>query len=627
MQQGRLLARSLPGLASAFAVIVCVMLAGMEVWREWSTYSSDIADAELRSANLSRSLAQHAEDSVELADVMVMAIVERVEVAGTSPEAIERLNRFVSLRALEQSRVEALTIYDERGRPMTSSLGTLPQATSIFDREYFQHHLTSPDRGSFLGRPVRSRANDGWIITVSRRLQRPDGRFAGVAVATIPVAYFTTFYQRFRIGRDGEMILLRRDGPVLAHLPADDLYPSIDLGGSAELARMTQASSGNLTFVDRTDGIERVAGFQSGERFPLIFAVALGRNEILANWKRAAALRVSIVVALMLLVAMMGGRLASHMRRRQEVEAALAASEENFRLMAENSSDLLCTISHDGIRRYASPSAMRLLGRRPDELVGMAVLDMMHPDDRQLAAAQVEELRSGRIEQATFTFRTRHKDGRELWIESSAKIASQPGQAECLIAVSRDITERKRLEGQLAALARLDGLTGISNRRVFDDALACTWADAARSNAPVSLLLLDIDHFKGFNDSYGHRAGDECLRCVAQVVAGTASRPEDVVARYGGEEFAVVLPGTDMHGAMAVAERIRGAVQGMQRAHKGNPPAGLVTVSVGVASARPQASPQTTADLVEAADQALYRAKRKGRNRVEAATLRVANAA
>lgn len=194
----------------------------------------------------------------------------------------------------------------------------------------------------------------------------------------------------------------------------------------------------------------------------------------------------------------------------------------------------------------------------------------------------------------------------------------------------RQLAIRERLEQQLhmagedlaqanmelSALALKDGLTQLANRRAFDAALAREHARARRKDTPLSLIILDVDWFKKFNDTYGHQAGDECLQKIAVILAENVTRQTDLAARYGGEEFVILLPDTDLEGAMVVAERIRGAVHGLGIAHAPGTE-GRVTISAGIASFVPRLAPGAPpAELIRDADTVLYESKQRGRNRV-----------
>ncbi|MBP2230279.1 diguanylate cyclase domain-containing protein [Azospirillum agricola] len=174
----------------------------------------------------------------------------------------------------------------------------------------------------------------------------------------------------------------------------------------------------------------------------------------------------------------------------------------------------------------------------------------------------------------------------------------------------------KRQADLLRSLSFLDGLTGIANRRRFDEAMAREWRRCGRAQQPMSLILLDVDHFKAYNDHYGHQAGDECLRAVAELLAERVQRPCDLVARYGGEEFVCLLPETSSAGAGQVAERLRAAVADCGIPHAQSPVAPHITISLGVATMTPEVG-SVPDRLAQTADQMLYQAKRAGRNRVQ----------
>jgi diguanylate cyclase (GGDEF)-like protein len=206
------------------------------------------------------------------------------------------------------------------------------------------------------------------------------------------------------------------------------------------------------------------------------------------------------------------------------------------------------------------------------------------------------------------------KVGRRLYLAIDAgPIYDDSGDLIAVVETLRDITVQKQAQTDLEALATCDGLTGLANRRCFDERLTIEARRGLRDQAPLSLLMIDIDCFKPYNDTYGHQKGDECLRAVAQTIAKTLWRASDFPARYGGEEFAIVMPNTPLSGAMLIAERLRKAVDDLGIVHGASTVSDHVTLSIGgVVALALGPSPER---LVASADAALYRAKREGRNR------------
>jgi diguanylate cyclase (GGDEF)-like protein/PAS domain S-box-containing protein len=246
-----------------------------------------------------------------------------------------------------------------------------------------------------------------------------------------------------------------------------------------------------------------------------------------------------------------------------------------FREIAENSGDILLRVGTDACINYVSPSSLPVLGWRPDEMLGHGPASFIFEEDVPIVAAAIAS--GGRREGSTTQMRMKRKDGTLVWVEArNRRIHEKDGRrvGETIVIV-RDITERKALEDRLAAMAHTDGLTGIANRRAFDEALAREWSRTLRTGSQLSLLLMDIDHFKSFNDHLGHQVGDDCLRAVASAIAGLARRPNDLAARYGGEELALILADTDLAGAIQIAEAARSGVEGLLIPHAGG--AGYVT--------------------------------------------------
>jgi diguanylate cyclase (GGDEF)-like protein/PAS domain S-box-containing protein len=300
-------------------------------------------------------------------------------------------------------------------------------------------------------------------------------------------------------------------------------------------------------------------------------------------------------------------------------------NKTDFRFLAENSADVLCLITSDLVLHYVSPSSLGVLGWKPEELVGKRPSAFVVAEEMPGLQELSKRNRSPEGEDVAATVRARKKDGTSIWIEINPRVLRDPVTKEALesVIVMRDVTERKLLEERLALLAMTDGLTGIANRRAFDEALEREWKRTMRYGTQVSLLLMDIDQFKEFNDHYGHQVGDDCLRAVAQAATG-AVRGSDLVARYGGEELALILPQVDVAGAWEAAEKVRAVIEALGIPHQGNPESGgVVTVSVGAATAlaRTGGTMRMPEGLLQAADHALYRAKHGGKNRVEGGML------
>lgn len=246
--------------------------------------------------------------------------------------------------------------------------------------------------------------------------------------------------------------------------------------------------------------------------------------------------------------------------------------------------------------------------------------ERMHPEDREwVVNFCVAQSQSGLDHEADYRALTR--DGCYVWIRDVVHVLrNAAGEVEALVGFMFDISERKQteqkllqLQKQLEELSYQDGLTGVANRRMFDNRLQMEWSNAQRNSLPLSLILLDIDYFKQYNDHYGHVRGDDCLKSVGQALSGAAVRPRDLLARYGGEEFVLLLPETDAQAAAQVAERCRQLIreQNIQHAHSQVAP--LLTISLGVGTLVPGPFDQPEAFL-ERVDSLLYKAKHQGRD-------------
>jgi len=316
--------------------------------------------------------------------------------------------------------------------------------------------------------------------------------------------------------------------------------------------------------------------------------------------------------------------------RKRAVEEKLREIVALHQLVTENSRDVIILADFDGHRSYVSAAASRLYGWRPEELLGQKSLDLVHPADREQVHVVMSSLRAG-VETGMVECRVRKADESYLWVEASLKVIVDPitGKPTGILNMVRDISDRKAAEAKLKdayraleAMAITDALTHLANRRHFDQYLTAEWRRAIRDRTPLSLLLLDVDEFKAYNDTYGHLRGDSLLKQVAEAAQEVVTRTGDLVARFGGEEFAIVLPNTCNQGAMEVAAEVCDAVRQRRLPHEATP-LSYLTISIGCATLVPQRG-QHAATLIQLADDALYAAKKNGRNQVCNASARLA---
>ena len=246
--------------------------------------------------------------------------------------------------------------------------------------------------------------------------------------------------------------------------------------------------------------------------------------------------------------------------------------------------------------------------------------ERMHPEDREwVVNFCVSQSKAGTDHEADYRALT--KDGNYVWIRDVVHVMrNADGEVEALIGFMFDISERKKTEAKLIDLQKeletlsfKDGLTGVANRRMFDSIMTSEWANAKLNHQPLSVIMLDIDYFKQYNDHYGHIQGDDCLKRVANILSSATRRSRDFFARFGGEEFILVLPETDELNAINIAERCRTLICKERIPHEKSEVIPMITVSLGVGTVTPTDNDDPIR-FIEEVDRRLYQAKQRGRN-------------
>ncbi|MGH8334514.1 MAG: sensor domain-containing diguanylate cyclase, partial [Pseudomonas sp.] len=427
--------------------------------------------------------------------LVLTSLVDWIQADGYGAVQLPRLQKTFARRVLALDQLHGIFLFDKQGQWVVTSFEDLPRGAGVTDRDYFKFHQQNVSTVAHIGPAIRSRQNGEWIIPVSKRINDKNGKFQGVLLAGIKMAYFDQFFKSFSIDDNGSMFLGLTDGTLLARRPFVESLIGTSLAKSEIFEKLLpNAPSGNAMFSSLVDGVVRLYGYRQLDTYPLVVSAASSRESILKDWNDTA-FRSTVIVALVVLgVGLFGWMFLYQVRVGEQVEADLRKAKEALKLIATH-----------------------------------------------------------------------------------------------------------------------DSLTGLANRRLFEGALDIEFGRGARQSSSLSLIMLDIDYFKRYNDAYGHVAGDHCLAEVARAVKGCCHRKADLAVRYGGEEFAVLLPDTDIHGAMVIAEQVRRSVMDKNIIHSGSP-SGFVTVSLGCYSFVPTGRDSMEV-FIERADAALYQAKHSGRNR------------
>jgi len=488
--------------AKLFVVVVCLIIVILEAWSAWRAYEVATDEAIRNASNMALALTQHADQSFKEIDVVLLGIQEHMEYDGPGVAGRRRTHEFMVASVAAVPQLAGLMVYDETGLAIGTSQATLEHR--YIQDDYFLHHQRLRTDQAYIGKPMRSRTNGQWIVTMSRRVNHADGSFAGVVVADVDLSHFQRYYEQFAIGRDGAILFGLNEGTVIYRQPLLSYSIGLDISKSALVTNyLSKAEQGSFELRSPRDDIVRLTSFQHCSLYPLFVAVALAKDDVLEDWTRRVWIRGIAVTLLLIIIAYGGNRL-----------VAQVAGRENAELEA-------------------------------------------------------------------ITART----------------------------------ELERLYRTLEAQSQKDGLTDVFNRRYFDAALTAELARLNRSGESLSLIMVDVDHFKRYNDTYGHAAGDICLKQVAAALNSVARRQGDIVARYGGEEFALILPNCNAASASAISSRLVQAVRALNIPHEGSS-VGHVTISVGAASLASGKGAQVDArELIDTADAALYRAKEQGRDR------------
>lgn len=537
--------------------------------------------------------------------------------------------------------VAGFRIIDASGNLLGAS-GTSPQPANFSDRSYFRALAAGSGQALYFSEVMTDKLSGHPLLVVALPVRDAFGGLLGVVVAPLDLGYLGQMFDAINVGAKG-VVAVRRldDGRLILRRPAiPDSVNRTVANNPLQMRVEAGEKQGTVRFRARLDDVERIYGFQRVGDYPLYVAAGLATADYLAEWRQTLVVAVMSGLLLFLSLSLVLIRLLRAENEEEATASKLMESEARYRMLAENSQDVIWTLDIPTRRyTYVSPSIADMCGYLPEELVGQPVDARLTPESAARVARDIDQ-RLRRIAAGDKTagvvvneLEQICKDGKVISTEIvSSYLLDTDGVAQTILGITRNVSERKaaevalretnrqlharieeigRLQVALQELAVRDSLTGLYNRRYLDETLEREVSRARREGNPLSLVMLDIDHFKRVNDTYGHQVGDEALRMLATTLLADI-RAEDVACRYGGEEFLILLPNMPLETATLRAEAWRKAVAGLA-VGLGNFHIAF-TVSLGVA-AYPEHG-KTPDDLTRCADQALYRAKNEGRNRI-----------
>jgi diguanylate cyclase (GGDEF)-like protein/PAS domain S-box-containing protein len=569
-----------------------------------------------------------------LASVRYRMVTGDVSAAAADRQALPAQ---LKLLADAMPGVRVMQVMDQNGNIVAASRGELV-GRNFRERAYFRTASTTAD-GSMLHISPPFQSSLGTFTTVvSRAMLGDDGKLAGVVTASLDPDYFEIVLRSALYSADARATVAHGQGPIIVSSPNRDAIPGLNLDQPASMFRthmqskaMSSVHEGKLvgTGESRLLAMRTISPDTLRMDHPLVVRVSRSTSEVLQPWHTE-----TRVDALLLLL---GGGTAAlwlyvHQRRRSALEqarkAVVVAERESARRLefGLRGADL-------GLWEWDLKTDTVTVNAREMDMLGYPPATaplapdfwrtLTHPDEHEALKAVIKAHLQGKTPGYRIEHRYRHRDGHWVWVLDNAMVMERDhrGRPLRVVGTHLDISERKRSQfaleranAQLQALSLTDGLTGVANRRQFDQALAAEWTRAERQHHPLALLMIDVDHFKRYNDRLGHPAGDACLRTVAQVLSACLRQPMERLARYGGEEFAVLLLGVDEQVGAQVAQRCLQAVAGARLPHPDSPTGPYVSVSIGVAGVQP-APNEKPERLVQDADSALYSAKENGRGR------------
>ena len=432
----------------AGAVLVVLGVIALTSWMLWDAHRAAWESAVRSQENVATAFEQDIARNLETYDLSLQAAIEGLRLDYIWKVSPAERHLILFDRAASAKHLGAILVLDERGNPLADSRDA-DTGINLGDRDYFLVHRDNPDVGLYISAPFRSRLTGQWSIGLSRRLNKPDGSFAGVVVGTLRLGFFRDLFDSVDLSPDVRIGLFQPDRRMVIGRPFAEANIGRDFSVAPLWRAYARSHQGVFEDASALDSIRRLFVYRQIGNYPLVLSVGVGTETIFAEWRQKAIL-VGLAIAVLIAVAtVLGVRFLSELRRRDRAEREARESEHRYRLLADNSTDTIIRLDLSGVRRYVSPACRALLGFEPEEMLDIPLLAHVHPDDRPEAERALAALRAG-AESVIVPGRLRHKDGHYVWVEGSMRLITDPGTREReIVSVVRDISARKSWEEEL----------------------------------------------------------------------------------------------------------------------------------------------------------------------------------
>jgi len=430
------------------AAILCGII-GLTSWRLFDTREMAIDSAYQVSQNLASTLEVEIRRDLETYALSLQAVADGLKMPEIDTLSPKLRDAILFDNSSHAPQYGSILVIDEHGKLKLSSTARLPPGYDLSDRDFFKTHRDNPDLGIRLSAPYYQTLNGDGLLVLSRRINYPDGRFAGIVTGALRLKYVEQLFHGIKIDNGAWITLLMTDGTIIARTPHRDQDVGRTISNLPIVQHFVRARAGQFEAADVANGETRLFVYKQVGDSPLLIIVSVPKAAVLVDWWHKAVIICVLVVCFVVVVGAIGRMLHRELSRRALAEKRARENEERYRLLADNSSDLI-VLTRDGEAAYVSPAARRLYGYEPEELIGTKIEDRVHPDDLPALAVAEEEVRTKG--EALVVYRCRNKKGEMLSVEESWRRSSAAdGKSTEFVVVARDITQRVRNEEALRA--------------------------------------------------------------------------------------------------------------------------------------------------------------------------------